>query len=402
MRGPFWLREQLRRPFTTLLLFLLGALLAGLLCGLSASADSMEQQAQEVYENSPVRCQVTNLTGTRTDGLQLGNWVSNLFFGDLYNTDAKEELFRSYITDVQARFSLSGKLYGDDVDFCSITGLDAAWELQPLEGAVIRWREGYDVTMFEGDEALCIVPEYLENADEITVALTNNISGRDALPVTVRVAGVYYGVDTQSDVTVIYVPWAFGSETTLNLNGMRIAANISARIRDNYTIDEFREEVVPLFFTTPDPSGVAVEWPDGYSDNYIYALVIHDEQLVATIASLTRTQDIYSLCAAAVVPLVLVLYVVVCHLILRHRERQLALMQVMGEAKIVIFIRCMGEQAGVSLLGIIVGTCCAAAVGCNPPWAMLAALAAVNIVGTATAAIVFLRKDLIRALKGAE
>lgn len=403
MRGPFWLREQLRRPFTTLLLFLLGAMFAGLLCGLLAAEVNMERQARDVYEDSPVRCQVTNLTGTRTESLQLPNWVSNLFLGDWWFSDnADEERFRSYVTDVQSRFSLGGTLGTEDAELCALTSLAAAWELQPLEGAVIRWRDGYDETMFGGDEALCVVPERLANVDEITVALTNNLIGEEDLPVTLRVAGVYYGVTMPEDCTVFYVPWAVGSSAAMQLNGIRTVTSLSARIRDNHTIDEFRDEVVPLFFTTPDPAGKAVKWPDGYADTYPYALIIHDEQMLATVASLTRTRQVYRLCAVAVVPLVLVLYVVVCHLILRHRERQLALMQVMGEAKSTIFLRCMGEEAGVSLLGVLSGTVCAAIMGCEPPWTMLAALTAANIIGTAGAAIVFLRKDLIRALKGAE
>ena len=98
-----------------------------------------------------------------------------------------------------------------------------------------------------------------------------------------------------------------------------------------------------------------------------------------------------------------VLGVVVSHLILKHRERELALQQLLGLSKLQIFIANWLELLGLHLTGLAAGVL-SVWLACKvaPPWHILGLFLAANCLGTVIAMCVFLHKDLVQCIKGAE
>lgn len=407
MKQPFLLRQMRGRAPVCIGVAVLNFALALLLYSLYAGDVRMEQEIDAVYRQKTVTCSVTNLTGTQSDSLALPEWVIRLFLGDeTFRADPHEIPFQNYIADPQAKVTLHGTLRETPVSLVGLTSLQPARELRAEEGCVITWLDGYSEEILSTQAAVCLLPEELyrqvrlEAGQNLTLTAVGTYHGASTAQLTVSVAGTYSGAAQDA----IYLPWKCATELCKAVNGHVQADCISATIQDNRKIDEFWEVCAGRYFVKPDPEGTPVSWDSSpVYETYPYALAVYDDGLVETVNSLQHHQKIFRLCISLLVALTAVLGVVVSHLIFKHRERELALQQLLGLSKLQIFIANWLELLGLHLTGLAAGVL-SVWLACKvaPPWHILGLFLAANCLGTVIAMCVFLHKDLVQCIKGAE
>ena len=92
--GPFYIRRLKRRPWRALCALLLCAAFAALLCRLASQASAQRDALANVHEHMDVRCTISNVQGTSTSHLRMGN-------GYLWRVQDPEGMLTPYIRDLQ-------------------------------------------------------------------------------------------------------------------------------------------------------------------------------------------------------------------------------------------------------------------------------------------------------------
>ncbi|MCD7755154.1 MAG: hypothetical protein LUJ09_02280, partial [Firmicutes bacterium] len=152
-------RRFRRRPAPAIGVLVFALILSAVLCGLQMSNEAEVEKYWDTFYTIPVEMAVTNLTGSRSENLQIPAEIANVFlpYGEL----------AKYVTDVQMEaYLVPDGDYHDNL-FYGISSMDRISSLQP-ENAEITWVEGYDEGIFAGDEMVCLAPESLILAMQIT------------------------------------------------------------------------------------------------------------------------------------------------------------------------------------------------------------------------------------------
>ncbi len=409
MGVPYLWRQVRRRGPLSLAIALMALVVGGLLCTLAGAKARTARQMEEVYDQVPVACAVTDLTGTQTDGLGLPEWAVNLFLSDTTTVGGKplERAFSSFVTDVRAKLSLKTRIVcaeggsSGEMPLTAVTGISADKALWAENGCTISWNEGCGEDMFQSEQPLCLLPADAAEAAETAEAgqITLCVSGEYVKPVerTFRVAGTYTGGSGD-----IYCSWPVGTELSLAVNGYLLADSLSADIRSNRELEQFWDSCAGLFFVRPDLEGTPVEWTASPVYTYFpYALLINDTVLRQTIAGLERNQMILNVLVRAILLMSLAGGALVSFLLVRGRERELALQCVLGMPRRTMFAGAFWEQ----FLLALAGTALAAGgyallAGAPPAWRSLGLAIAADIIGIAAAMGGFLTRELTAALRG--
>lgn len=406
----YMLTRMRRSLFTCAVVCLVSLAIAALLCVLHAAAGRMDRQIDQVCDELPVSCAVTNLTGTQTDDLDLPYWVVNLFWSDKTTIGGKplDRAFSSYIQQVQAKKTLQGRRLvegeaeGQRMPVVGVTGLAADRRMRPEDGCTVTWLPGFGQELFGGGEALCLVPwELYETLPEdpgggkrLALALSSQFT-EETVQREFQVAGTYVGGSGG-----VYCPWAVMEALCRQVDGWVSADSLGAVLRNNWEMEEFRD-YASRFFATVDPEGTRQPWENStIYTSYPYAFEIYDGVLRETQRTLARNRDLLELVAKTILVLSLGIGFLVGFLLIRNRSRELALLRTLGTPKGKIFLQAFGEQLLLSLLGIVLGAGFFALIaGQGPVWGSLGVYWACDLVGAAAAIGYFLRGNLLAAIK---
>lgn len=296
------LKRSILQPFSMVLLI-------ALLCAFSGFFESFIRQKESdmdtAYDRIPVTVEVSNLTGTQTDHLEIADYVIGYFLSEhyAYGGEAQERAFSSYVKDVNLKATVyysneSG--FTEQQRFCGLTSVDAAEELSELS-TTVTYFSGYDKGMFSSSEQVCMVPQTV--LDELTpdadgnyrLSLSFQMSSADTSEAAVEedftVVAVY-----SSDSETIYCPWDCIAAIQMKLDGMLTGDSLSATVRNNHELDEFRQ-LLSRHFAEVDPSGHQKEMLDSPVLRYFpFAITVHDETLRDTLSSLNQNlQTLYRL-----------------------------------------------------------------------------------------------------------
>lgn len=406
MAFPYMTQRIKRQPLAAILLFALNFVAALLLCILHTSSIRQNAQIDEVYENTTVTCQVSNLTGTQTDDLNLREWVIRLFMGNSsvpnsndanYLADGTMELFRSYLSDVYAKVSIRGQYRGTTIHVVGITDIEADRALQEEYGCFVEWKEQYDDTIFSEAEAYCLIPKAMLSDLSETECIEITVQSKDqTVTKELQVVGTHTGPDN-----AIYCPWSIATQINQEIDGMIHADSISAVFLDSRTISDFWEEAASHYFVEPNAKGELTIWEESPVYNHFpYALLVNDDVLQETVSRLQNNLSIFRLCTTAIIVLSLILGLVIGHLIVRQRIKTLALQRILGQSNGYIFAETWLELTAITAVGIIAGMGASCVVGIREcPWGALAASLIFYVIGIASAIYSILRTDLIRSIK---
>ncbi len=405
-----WLRIK-RQPMPAVMVMLFSAVITVVLCLLHLSNQQARQHCQEVYDHIRVKCTVTNLSGDRTDGLQIGNNELTLFAPELqffreeweYRPEVSAEL-AALVEDVQIKASISVTIDGKSYTLAGITSWEAAAALHQENGSTISWREDFDARMFAGESLVCLAPESLlkrlaatgeipeEYADpafttHIPLTVEANIQfGEEDFVGTVPVAGSYSG----KEGTTIYLPMNAYARIMHETGRAIVAQSLAATLKSNDDLEQLRQ-VTGQWFAQPSPENAGALWVD----DFYLGIEIDDSRLREAEKNLESSLRLNGAAAAMILALSAGAGFLAGALMVRSRRREIALMRTMGTPGSSIFFGFALEQILCFLLGIAFG-------GAYSDWQpaeQLGILAAVFFAGLTTALLICLRRNLMVTIR---
>ena len=309
--------------------------------------------------------------GYETDASRKSNsppvpaWVVDLFSGEepvkfydvsgAEDTSEREKLknevtptelsLAEYVKDINYTLKLlikqvnSEKRNGTSTYYLTgITSLACDPQLSPENDCEIKWYDGYDESIFEGDEPYCLIPagkvDYYDSGNgevvlgfEVRDPIEKIENGEIVIErvdiyeydFTYKIAGTYTGGDWKS--VYCSVPAALQTDKEIYENwGTSVYYNsLTFTIADNSRLEEFREKA-SFCFPEPMPGSDDRPWGfyanDKYNEFYPISLDIHDEELLELTASyegkteLHRRTTMTAIALSAVVGLAIILLTV--------------------------------------------------------------------------------------------
>ncbi len=409
------LKNLKRAPVRAIAVLLFAVVISLIICALHASNEAELRNYEEVWQSVPITVTVTDPKGVNDGKLLIKSWVLDLFEReepikiydasnfDEYN-DVKYEFFRNevpvklslaeYVKDIQILAkqtintineknytSASGTtmLYG-------ITSIPCDKQLLPEYGCEITWFDGYDESIFADDDLLCIVPDGMIESYNNDGKVDLYFSGRSQKPVvrldengeivwedghividmpkteyncTLKIVGTY----TKGDGKSIYCPYSIVKQVYDELDEIIIVRSLSATLKDNRRLDEFREKM-SVCFLEPKPDGKKTSWnakidtglATKYTEkSYTYALDINDNNLFDLSAILEDSIKFNRTVTVFVVILSVISGFLVGFLMVRRRKRDIMLMRMVGESNARVYVGFALEQMICIILGIAVG-----------------------------------------------
>ena len=396
------LKRIIRSPLPAVGVLLFAMAMAVVLQSLHHSKIEAQEYYEEIYNQIDVTCTVTNLRGTRSDGLYLNNEIVNEF------TEYRDWLGQSSIlslienVQIKSQHQLSGRL--SDSMLVGITSLEMAQELWPENGCTIFWNAGFDETIFDGNTLVCLIPQTL--AEKLAEEQGVEIEGQEAvlidtIPVqldlenyyfhssepgdyngTMRVAGVYTGGDQKT----VYCSWLTLMGIWDEMGQIESAVAAHATLLNNGQVAVLRE-AASEYFAEPNPNAD--------SASVELALDIDDSKLQDADLTLRNSLRVNELSTLLVFSLSAGVGFLIGFLMIRSRKKEIALLRTMGTPNQKIYTSYAGEQ----MLCLVFGTFIGAATYRWQPPAQLIGFVCIYFIGLTVALQIFLHKNLLTTIK---
>ncbi len=394
-----------RKPHFMLAMVVFSAVLAAVLCSLNRNIEDEIAEYEEAYATIPVTVQMCDLMGVEVDDLEAFEYAYNVMLSDY-------EL-GTYLKDIQFKCSLhSWVLQSLTIDISGtqqrldrlvgISSREIDSELAQRSDNVFAWFEGYDESILQGNELVCLIPESLMQQSggepfyaEIVIRKKTayTLYGEAAmLSRKVLVVGTH---KAKSDT--VYLPfstlWKIRKDASTQ-SGLVDAA--SAVMADNYMIEQFREEMLD-WFPEPNDTGEETYWERGYQGWHYYpvAMKIDDSRLQLADSAMQNSIKINTLCSYVVLGLSAVAGFFVGFLAIRSRKREITLMRSLGNSGLSIFAGCCFEQ----LLCLVLGTAIGGAAFMWRPIEQIGIFMGIYFLGTIVSLVIFISRNLLQGQK---
>lgn len=410
----FYEKARLKRGvWQTVSIVLLIAFLCAFFALFNGFIHQKERDMDSVYTAIPVTVVVSNLTGTQTDELEITDYIINYFLSDQYahGGELQEKAFSSYVKNVCLKASVyysHGTGFSNLQKLSGITSTEATPELASVSGNPITYLAGYDESIFSSNKAVCVVStavaeELSQNADNngnviLTVQMSPATTGEASAQISFEIAGTF-----PSESQTIYCPFSCVAAAQTELDGKVMGDSLSATVRDNHDLDEFRQ-ILMRHFAEVDPSGHREEISNSPALRYQqFAITVHDETLRATLNALNRNlQALYRL--KPIFACIEVMIGAAAGFFYIHiRKREFAIARSLGTKRRETVMMAFGEVCVMFLLGLVLGSAVllfAQEVAIH--YAMAAAIFLATSAGAIVACLMATGKNGIRILREVE
>lgn len=387
-----------RRPLEAVAVLLFTAVIALVLCGLHKGNESAQLKYEEIYKTIDVRCTITNLTGDQSDHLILSSDYVSLFAGrDENMNDRFPDDLAKYVEDVQLTGSTKIVFSGEEYTLTGITSRGAKSALWSENGCTIQWNDGLDDAVFTGNRTVCLIPEALAKkleelelpSDAFPIEIEARYDFQTPYSGELEIGGVYYSEDT----TTVYCPWETYTAILWSMGMYANAESLSAVLRDNNDLEEFRE-LASQWFATPSPNAAGRDEVNGF---YL-ALDINDYQLTQADLTLRNSMRVNELVTLLVFVASALAGFLVGFLVIRSRKREITLMRTLGCSNGNIYAEFALEQLVCILAGVLLG---GEYTNWQPMW-KLVLFVVINFAGLSAALVVFLNVNLLSTIKDDE
>lgn len=397
--------RRIRRMGTqTIAVVLLAAALSACICGLVKAGQAQQRQFEETYDSIPVTLRVTNLSATRWDDLECPIWVMQAFTGQGFAYD--EESLVNYVSDVNYKMSINVDSDGADINgesvegistMIGITGTKICEELDQKK-AGIRWLDGWDESMFAELSEACIVSKSLMPDDwdgkspatlTVSVSYSDGWNGSKTAVHKLTIAGFH-----TANPEKVYTSYKMMTRIYSSVNKSVSLDAVNATLADNDMRDEVRQ-VAFVRFAEPNATGEHTSWKWAQYFWYPYALDIDDSQLVDAELTLKTSLLLGEICSYILFALAAGAGFFVGFLMIRSRRREIALKRSMGQGSFSVFAGLAAEQ----LICLVFGTIIGGAAFLWQPTERIGIFMLVYTIGLSIALAVFLRRNLLTALK---
>lgn len=388
----------------TLAVVFLAAALSACICGLVKAGQMQQKQFEETYDSIPVTLRVTNLSATRWDNLECPIWVMQAFTGQGFAKD--ETSLAEYVKAVDYKMSINIDQYGASIDGKSVegvstlTGITCTGICEELnqKKAAIRWLDGWDESMFGEYAEACIVSKSIMPDDwdgrspatlTISVSYSDGWSGSYTAVHELKIAGFHTASPEK-----VYTGYSMMARIYSSVNKSISLDAVSATLADNDSREEVRQAAF-IRFAEPNATGEHTSWKWAQYFWYPYALDIDDSLLVDAELTLKTSLLLGEICSYIMFALSAGAGFFVGFLMIRSRRREIALKRSMGQGSISVFADLAAEQLTCLVLGTVIG----GAAFLWQPVERIAVFMLVYTIGLSIALAVFLRRNLMTALK---
>ncbi len=396
--GLYTLKSFIRAPLVSIAIVLFAAVVSAALCGLHLSNINQQKNYDEIYRTIPVEVTVTNLLGTNDDNLSLPYWAEDALTFPSYSLAAllKDPMLKSnipiaYLDGEKSNMAMFG-----------VSNTAVMPSMRAESGRRITWFDGYGESNLTDYDEVCLVPMEMSDKESVSITLEHKKyetvveGGKLVLKEFVKthnynlkVVGFYNGESVGIICPFKLVEYAhtiLGKEFTVD------AAR--ATLADNDNLEKLYERRGD-WFAAPNPTGEKTEWGWKNYTHYPFALKIDDYRLKLTAETLKSNILINNICTAIVFALSASAGVFLGWLTMHKRKREIALMRTVGTPDGTIYISFAVEQMLCIAVGILVG----GAAFLWQPFLRLLAFTGIYFVFLSGAIIVFLRQNLITAIK---
>lgn len=402
MHRYIWSRLR-REPIPALAVMLFSLILVAILRTMAGAVQAQQEAYEQTWSTIPVTLTVTNLSGTKSDSLNAPGWVADVFTGGngvgLGLSDYMKDI-RIKSTRLIDNADAIGAMY-----LAGLTALEAEPNFRPEKGVEITWLDGYDETIFSGEEQVCLVSETLtaDMESEIPGQQLSLIFSYSYLDEKEEVQTVEYNLIftvagyIREESNAIYCPYEVISYVFQKVHENRTIAHISATLVDNNLLEAIKRDRC-TWFAAPTPGGLRTEWGHLGFDYYPYALDINDSLLVNTATTLENSIFISRVCSILIYAVSGGAGFLVGFLMIRKRKREINLLRTLGTGTISVFAGFALEQLLCIGLGILIG----ATVFGLEPVAPLLILGCIYAAGLTVALLTFLQGSLLVNMKEEE
>lgn len=389
----YMIKRFRHHPFVGSAVILFASIIVMGLCSLQHSGLAARTHFAELYQQIDVRCTITSLSGTSSDGLQIYPAMIFRFTGE-GNTDPKDqENVAEYVENVQIKGSRNFQWNGKEYTLVGITSIEIAPSLRPENGCTIFYNEGVAADLFGGDGMHCIVPlnmmqEMKKQAlpeDVLDIWLDNSYED-NAFEGALQIMGTYHSADEKT----VYCPWKTYVRILRCMGEYEMADALHMTLRDNDNVHLLRE-ITKKWLVAPDPALAGKAQINGIS----LALDIDDSQLRQAAQTLENSMTVNRITSILVLLFSAVSGAFAGYLMIRCRKKEISLMRTMGTSNSRIYLSFVAEQFIFVILGAIVG-------GLKFMWSpalWLVLFACVYFIGLSAALLVMLRKNLLTTIK---
>ena len=291
--------------------------------------------ANRVYSSLPTVGTLLQMANIQP-GLQRRSSTLRYNFGKQGDTYA-EKYYKLHFARVIPEVPETGSLIG-------VTTPEAYSAFIPGNGARIEYNDGYDETMFRGDEYVCAVSsDVLDWSEDGLLSLTarSNIGLRGTVAVELTIAGTVYGAGGP----LVLIPFDVASELGVESSMQPpYTERMGARLADNNDLDAFKQTAMRTFHD----AGV-------FFNEQTFSMTIYDAEFYNITEALMQT--IFFVDAAT--PFVYVIAVsvgfIASYLLTRRRKAEFANMRSIGVSKAGIFFGALFEQTVLCAAGATLG-----------------------------------------------
>ena len=395
------IRNNWRRPMTSIAILLFAAVMTVVLCYLHMAGELEMRSFEETYASVPVTFRVTDFDGSKPDLIQ--GWIV-----DLFTEQGMKPNLAPFVEKLYTRVSLNGQLVVgyeiingkeypiyEPIRIAAIDSLYVAEELTEDWGGMVHWFDGYDESILSSEELVCLVPESMQDQEMLDMYFTytyeiDGVFYTKTTDCTAKVVGYY--VDKGN--TRIYCPYPMVKKVCAELAMSKDMEEVCAILNDNTKLEQLRE-VAKKWFAEPNPTGELTEWGQFGYEYFFYALDIDDYMLLNLERNMKSSMQLNSLASMVVFVLSAGAGFLTGFLVIRSRKREIALMRTMGASHVGIFLQLAMEQMSCVLAGIFL----AGAVFLWRPLDNLSLFAGIYFIGLSFALLIFLTKNLLTTIK---
>lgn len=326
LQETFW--QLVRNKGRTVILVLASAMLAGCMAFYLSNIAANEEAIDRLAETIPIEVRVANSQGDRTAGLNINAFRHDNFLTSPYLEDFYASIWAegAYSEEARAR-----EIFQKDCNVPAISGLDCIW----MPDGEFTYSDGYDETMFQSDEAICLIGREfaerngIEVGDEVslpiytmTFDLYQDVIYTPLGEQTLKVVGTSHSFENPKEF-MVPEKWM---RKVMESQGIDVMYNEQgAMLKDPRQLNAFKDSIRDLQFLEPNPEAM-----DEFTGGII---IVEDEQYVTSAETLGKTIVLFKRFQTPFFGLVIGMIVLAIFLIMRGSRRVIAISASLGRSK---------------------------------------------------------------------
>lgn len=320
-----------------------------------ANINSNQQQLKDLAEIMPISAKIVNLNGSQEVNLAIKE--------ELIQKLQTSKYIEREIDTVRTKGSIGEFEPEDWMEHLKlwILSSNTLGGIVDLEEQNVTWKEGYDASFLQGEEAKCIVSQKLledqhwKLGDTIPLYQYYYSYGRgsevfmDPLDTTsFEIVGYTQFPQDDNGATDILLPFQTERNIFLKKEIPFFADSLSFYLKDPLKLNEFKKEMKGFHLIPVSPSA-------DFSHDGI-ALALRDSTFITSASKLRQGLDILIGFSILILVIVIGIGYIASFLLLQGRKEEIAIMRSLGLSNKVCFLMMMMENFLLAIAGIAIGS----------------------------------------------